>query len=134
LIVADANVLVYLCLPGQFNAEAAICLKKDPQWVSPLLWRSEYRNVLAIYLRKGLLNLAEAKLAYQKAEKVLNGQELSVPAEDVLDLVFQSTCSAYDCEYVALARKLGVKLVTKDAKVLREFPHDAIDLEMFVRP
>jgi predicted nucleic acid-binding protein len=134
LIVADANVLAYLWLPGPLSATAAVCLKKDPDWASPSLWRSEFRNVLAAYIRKGILDVASAKSAFQKAEKTLNGQEYSVTTDEVLDLISQSKCSAYDCEYIALAQRLGVKLVTKDAKLIREFPRVAIDLDAFVRP
>ena len=134
MIVADANVLAYFWLPGPFIAEAAACLKKDPEWVAPPLWRSEFRNILALYYRKGLLTIAEAKLAFQKAEKTMGSQDFPVTAEEVLDLVSQSKCTAYDCEYVALANRLGVKLVTKDAKLVKEFPHIAIDLEIFVKP
>jgi len=51
---------------------------------------------------------------------------------DVLQLVSESKCSAYDCEFVALARDLNVKLVTVDKQILREFPGDAISLEKYV--
>jgi len=40
----------------------------------------------------------------------------------VLDLVASSTCTAYDCEFVALARELAVPLVTTDKQILRDFP------------
>ena len=54
--------------------------------------------------------------------------EHEVAADKVLDLVQVSPCSAYDCEFVALARQLGVKLVTMDGKVLRAFAGDALPL------
>ena len=133
MIVVDVNALAYLWIQGPFTAAAAACLKKDPVWAAPLLWRSEFSNVLAIYLRKGLLNRTEAGQAFLKAEKTLAGQEFSVAAEEVLDLVMKSSCTAYDCEYVALARKLGVKLVTKDGRILRDFPREAVDLELFAK-
>jgi predicted nucleic acid-binding protein len=40
----------------------------------------------------------------------------------VLDLVSQSKCSAYDCEFVALANLLGTVLVTEDKPLLKAFP------------
>ena len=49
----------------------------------------------------------------------------------ILDLVAASDCSAYDCEYVALARHLNLKLVTYDKKILHNFPDIAVDLTGF---
>ena len=49
-----------------------------------------------------------------------------------MQLDTSSTCSAYDCEFVALARQLSVKLVTQDKKLLREFPDTAVSLDEFL--
>ncbi len=46
----------------------------------------------------------------------------------VLSLVNRSDCSAYDCEFVALARGLGVPLVTMDRKLAASFPETVIRL------
>ena len=39
-----------------------------------------------------------------------------------------SDCSAYDCEYVALAIALDVTLVTMHSKLLKSFPKHAVAL------
>ena len=49
----------------------------------------------------------------------------------MLTLTFGSRCSAYDCEFVALARELGIPLVTADQMVLSEFPGTAVSMEAF---
>jgi predicted nucleic acid-binding protein len=54
-----------------------------------------------------------------------------VSAERVLGLVARSTCTAYDCEYVALAQELAVPLVTADKQVLRAFPDHTCSLKDF---
>lgn len=49
-------------------------------------------------------------------------------AHEVLELVRDSDCSAYDCEFVALAKTLGTKLVTLDSQILGAFPDSAVTL------
>jgi predicted nucleic acid-binding protein len=39
-----------------------------------------------------------------------------------MQLASTNRCSAYDCEFVALARYLGVPLVTEDRQLLEGFP------------
>ncbi len=41
-------------------------------------------------------------------------------------------CSAYDCEFVVLARELRVRLVTFDTEVLQSFPDTADSPETFL--
>lgn len=122
MIVVDTNVLAYLYLPTEHTAQAESLLRSDPNWAAPLLWRSEFRNVLAGYLRRRVLSFEEACAIQQEAESLLAGNEHEVDSRQVLKLVRDSDCSAYDCEFVALAEHLGVKLVTLDAKLLRAFP------------
>jgi predicted nucleic acid-binding protein len=49
----------------------------------------------------------------------------------VLQLAAASRCTAYDCEYVALAYALDVPLVTVDRQILSHFPERAIALDLF---
>jgi predicted nucleic acid-binding protein len=129
MIVVDTNIIATLYLPTELTGHAERLLETDPEWVAPLLWRSEFRNVLALYLRKGLLTLADAVHIQDEAEALLAEQEYSTVSRDVLGLVAASSCSAYDCEFVALARTLKVRLVTMDRKILAEFPETSISLE-----
>jgi predicted nucleic acid-binding protein len=128
MIVVDTNILAYLYLPTELSAQAEQLLMKEPGWAAPVLWRSELRNVLALYLRKELLSLEQAFAIQTEAEALLAEAEYEVPSLDVLRLVERSACSAYDCEFVALAKRLGVKLVTADKKILKEFPTIAVTL------
>ena len=48
-----------------------------------------------------------------------------------MENVATSTCSAYDCEYVALAEDLNSTLVTSDRQILREYPTLTISLRAF---
>jgi hypothetical protein len=63
VIVADNSVLVYFWLPSAFAEWAEAAKAQDGVWAAPVLWRAEFRNVLAGYLWKKLLTEAEANAA-----------------------------------------------------------------------
>jgi predicted nucleic acid-binding protein len=132
VIVADVNLIAYFWITGEHTAAAEAVLASDPEWAAPLHWRSEWRNVLAGYLRRGELDVAGALERVAAAEALFRGREYLVEAAPVLDLVARSSCSAYDCEYVALARQLGVPLVTADRRLLAEFAGTAVSPGAFV--
>lgn len=126
MIVVDSNILAYLYLPCEFSNAAEALLEQDPEWATPVLWRSEFRNILAGYLRREALTVEQAGTL--QAEALLNGLEFPVDSRSVLALVSKSDCSAYDCECIALAERLDTKLITMDKKLLRAFPKRAVAL------
>lgn len=128
MIVADVNVVAYLYLPGKYSELAEGLLLRDTEWAVPRLWRSEFRNVLSTYMRQGLLSLDAAVGINVRAEALLADSEYDVSALAVLRLAKESGCSAYDCEYIALAEHLDVKLVSADAKLCKAFPDRAVGL------
>lgn len=133
MIVADTNLLVYLYVQGQRTDESEAVLMRDPVWTVPLLWRSEFRNSLIGLVRTQALELEDALSMIEEAERWLAGHEYSVLSRQVLTLASRSGCSAYDCEFVALAQDLEVPLVTSDRQVLKAFPTIAVAPERFVR-
>jgi predicted nucleic acid-binding protein len=50
----------------------------------------------------------------------------------VLQLAVRSGCSAYDCEFAALALDLDVKLVTTDRQVLKACAGTALSPDQFL--
>ena len=131
MIVVDTNIIAYLYLTSERSEQAEQALRKDPQWAAPLLWRSEFRNVLALYLRKELLSLETAQQIMGEATSLMLGNEYNVASPQVLSLVAASTCSAYDCEFVALAQDLNVPLITTDNQILNSFPDLTVSLKSF---
>jgi len=132
MIVADTNIISYLLLPTAYSEKASQLYRADPDWAAPELWRSEFRNVLALYIRQNILSLTEALALQDEAESLMVEREFTLPSAAVMNLVASSTCSAYDCEFVALARQLSVRLVTQDKKLLREFPETAVSLDEYL--
>lgn len=122
MIVVDTNVIAYLYLSSEHSDAAGALLARDNNWVAPMLWRSEFRNILALYLRKNVLALPDALVIMQEAERLMAGGEYETASVRVLTLAAESGCSAYDCEFVAVAKDLGVGLVAEDKALLRAFP------------
>ncbi len=122
MIVVDTNIISYLYISSERSQQSENLLSFDSNWVAPILWRSEFRNVLAQYLRKNLLNFDEVLLIIQQAEELLTDHEYEISSAHIMQLVKSSQCSAYDCEFIALAQYLDVPLITADKKILREFP------------
>ncbi|HBX37308.1 MAG TPA: VapC toxin family PIN domain ribonuclease [Pseudohongiella sp.] len=133
MIVADTNTIVYLYLPTEQTDDTIKLLHKDPHWVAPLLWRSEFRNVLALYVKKGIIDLSTAIAMQAQAEQQFADNEYTVNSMDVLSLAAGSNYSAYDCEFVSLAMCLDLKLITGDRKLIQAFPGTAMTAKDFFR-
>jgi len=131
MIVVDTNIISYLYISGEKSAQVERLLMTDAHWCVPVLWRSEFRSVLGLYLRKKYLDFDQVLLILHQAEKLLAENEYEVPSAHIMQLVNSSTCSAYDCEFVALAEHLAVPLVTADNKILLEFPEIAKSIDAY---
>lgn len=132
MIVIDTNIIAYLYLPTEHTKDAEELLIKEPIWSAPSLWRSEFRNVLALYMRKGIITFEQAIQIQTEAELLMDGNEYELNSIDILKLVKNSSCSAYDCEFVALAQELETTLVTADKKIISEFPDIATSIQLFL--
>jgi predicted nucleic acid-binding protein len=133
MIVADANVIAHLTIRSEFSPLAEAVYAADASWAAPLLWLSEYRNTLAKYIQQRGMTIESALLSLRSAEEIIGGRTYNLASEKVLELVNAPGCSAYDCEYVALAQELGVPLVTTDKQLLKIFPKTAVALEKFAK-
>ena len=132
MIVVDTNIIAYLYISGDKSLLAEQLLTLDSLWNAPVLWRSEFRSVLSQYLRKGILSLEDILIIIQQAEKLLDDNEFKVSSAHIMQLINSSSCSAYDCEFVALAQYLDIPLITADKKILREFPKVAKSLDTYL--
>ncbi len=131
MIVVDTNVIAYLLLPSEHTPAGRAAYQRDPIWAAPLLWRSEFRNVLATSIHQGHLTLDDAVEVVDVASELMQGREYAVDSADVVNLASSSSCSAYDCEFVALAQELGVRLVTADRRIRRSFGEETVSLADF---
>ena len=132
MIVVDTNLVAYLLIPGHQTETSERVFQHDTIWAAPLLWRSELRNVLTLYMRQQGMTLAQALSTMEQGEKIIGGRDYAVPSAAVLQVTDRTSLSAYDAECVALAQALGIKLVTTDGKVLRQVPRIAVSAEQFI--
>jgi predicted nucleic acid-binding protein len=132
MIVVDTNIISYFLLPTVYSESVDKLYKLDSQWLAPTLWKSEFRNVLALYLRKGAIDFEKTLQLQETAESIMAHNEFDIPSAQILTLVNNSNCSSYDCEFVALARHFDIPLLTQDKKILREFSSVARSVADFI--
>ena len=132
MIFVDTNIICLRWLPAAETERADALLERDPHWNTAMLWRWEFRNALAGYIRRGSLTTTTATAICARAESTMTLNEFRASPSHVFDLVAHSSCTAYACEFVAVASERGVPLITVDRQILREFPHIAVSLEKFL--
>ena len=121
MLVVDTNVVAYLLIEGDRTGEAQALYARDPDWKSEGFLLIEFCNLLATYVRAGRLDDAGAAGLLRSAERTLTGV-VNLPHARSLALASELGVSAYDARFLAVARQLGTKLVTEDAKLLRAAP------------
>jgi len=125
MIVVDTNIIAHLWLPSDDTEICEQLFQWDPEWLAPVLWKSEFRSVVTLYLRKKLIDLGQAIEITAGAEEQMQEREFHVNSVQVYSLADKSECSSYDCEFISLAYELDIKLITLDKQILRSFPERA---------
>jgi len=126
MIVVDTNAMVYLLTGAGPGEEVARHFAHDPEWAAPVLLMSELRNVLVGLVRAGRITAADAADITRDAEEVLGDRLAAVPTEPVLEVALETGLSAYDAEFVVLARRLDVPLLTADQAIRGAAPEVAL--------
>lgn len=87
MIVVDTNIITYPHLPTKYTQFAEQLFFLEPEWAVSYLWRSEFRNVLALYMRKELMTYESALQARRQAESLIRHHEYSLPSFDILSVI-----------------------------------------------
>jgi predicted nucleic acid-binding protein len=131
MIVADTHVVVYLMIEGERTTMAQRTFRRDPNWLVPSLWRHEFLNVLATFVRHGGIEIDEAMDIWHKSTLLFSPGEREVNMPQALRLASQHNISAYDAQYVTLAMEMSVPYVTEDQQLLKIFPDTALSMPGF---
>jgi predicted nucleic acid-binding protein len=122
MVAIDTNVLAYLFLSGAHTPYARALLEQDPDWHSEAFMMFEMANVLATTMRVRGMSLPDATTVLVNAQVVIEpGLHVANHAQ-VLELAAKKKLTAYDARFLVVARELGVRLVTEDAKLRRAAP------------
>lgn len=121
MVAVDTNVVAYLLIEGDRTPAARSLYERDPDWRSEAFLLVEFSNLLATYVRAGKLGRAAAGDLLASAEQILSGV-VNLPHARALALAAEFGVSAYDARFLAVARQLGTKLVTEDAKLRQAAP------------
>lgn len=128
----STGAIACLYLPTQYTDDVEKLLVNEPEWAAPVLWRSEFRNILALYVRKEIIDFETACACMAQAEQLLASNEFDVDSISVLSLTKEPSCSAYGCEFISLAKSLNCKLITSDKKLKTAFPQIAMDAGTYI--
>lgn len=132
MIVIDTNIMVRLVVGGPDGGEASALLQRDSVWFAPAILISELRNALLGYIRRGTIALDRAAEMSGDAAVVLGDRVVAIDSTLVLDVAIECGLTAYDAEFVALARTLDVPLVTLDGGILDGAPDVAVRPRAFL--
>jgi len=133
MIAVDTQIVAYHFLPAENSELTEKLLLLDSDWFTSPLWRYEFRNVLALYLRRKLVSSESAIRIAESAETFIKNKEIKIPPTKVVELINRTRCTAYDVEFVAVAEELGTRLITTDKEILKEFPKLAISIKDFIK-
>ncbi len=122
MIVADVNLIAYLLIRGNQTQKVQNVYQLDPEWKLPYLWRHEFLNILNKYVQHGGMPIEQSYILWEKAIDTFLTSECPVDYQDVLSVSVQYGISAYDAQYVSLAKQLEIKLITEDKSLSRVCP------------
>ncbi|OGV43880.1 MAG: hypothetical protein A2X48_05290 [Lentisphaerae bacterium GWF2_49_21] len=136
MIVVDTNILVYYMIEGENTALAQKVKEQDPEWIVPSLWKHEFINALTvihIQNKKQGRDFNQYQSIWHDTLNLFSESETPVDLSNALDLAVNNGISAYDAQFVTLAKDLDVKLITADRELLRKFPETAVSMESFAK-
>lgn len=131
MIVADTNLVAYLLVEGEHTEAARAVWQRDADWRLPPLWRSEFLSVLSTSVRVGVLDETQASSAWRRGTALFAPCEVEPEGEAVLHAAIRDRLSAYDAQFVVVAERLGVPLVTADRAILHARPDLAVAIVRF---
>lgn len=121
MLLVDTNVLAYLLIEGDRTPAAQALYERDPDWRSEAFILVEFSNVLATYVRTHALTVEQGLELLARAQSMMPSLASASHAH-ALETAVQLRISAYDGRFISVAKELGTKLITEDAKLRTAAP------------
>ena len=120
--VVDTNIVVNLLMEGPYSESARALHARDHDWQSEPLLLIELTNVLATVVRTLAYALADAATILSNAQRIMAPGLRRVADHDVLLAATHFGVTGYDARFLVVARAIGTRLVTEDARLRRAAP------------
>jgi len=117
--VVDASALVLATTGKSEDARALRARLPEMRRHAPHLVDAEVGNVLRRHARAGLISMAEASAALRSLRALVQHRYPHVGPLAELAWQYRDSLSFYDALYVALAVRLGVPLLSADARLAK---------------
>lgn len=118
MIVVDANIIAYWAIDGEYTEPARRLREMEPDWIVPALCRHELANVLTIYVKHGAMEVADAQVVWQGIESIIFEREYDIELSRAIAVAVETGTSAYDAQYLMLARIKAIPFVTQDRQLV----------------
>jgi predicted nucleic acid-binding protein len=128
MLLVDTNVVAYLLIHGPSTAAAQKLRRRDPDWRSEAFLLVEFTNVLASCIATGRMSLSLAHELLARVNTLFDGKLARVAHGSVLSISAEYRVSAYDARFLALAYRLGQRLVTEDTRLRSAAPKLTVSL------
>jgi len=122
MLLVDTNIVAYLLIDGDYTDGAQQLRLRDSDWRSEAFLLVEFTNVLASSIARKRMTLSLAEDFLAKAAALFDGKLGRLPHASVLAIAARYRVSAYDGRFLALADRLGSRLVTEDARLRAAAP------------
>ena len=132
MIVVDTNVVAYVLIEGEFTPSARELWKRDSEWRLPSLWRHEFLNLLATTVRQRGFAFSQAHSLWEKAIQLFSPLEDPIDMGQALQLATERAISAYDAQFITLAKELKTFCVTEDQRLWKLFPEQACSIRTYL--
>ena len=129
MIVVDTTVLAdFWASDFALKQAAHALLREDPDWIAIGLWRYELGSALSKYVRAGFFDSLHMKSFYSHSAELLVETVDEIDGGRIWDLSSSTGLTFYDAAHVWLAQSRGLRLRTRDKKILRVCPDVAVSM------